>query len=178
MLPFFFPFYPFCTFFNEMVNKNIFWFFYPNMVSRKYFTPFISYILWNIENWVKISLIWPILLVFFWLPGPFFLFVLFLYYIWGTRAQVCYFLAPQKFWKKRVKKGYNKNFGQKCQKNQNFKFCPKLPYFVPLLPFLYFLHTNRFILHIRAILCKLTLLNVRYPFFKANFVQIWNLASK
>ena len=119
-----------------MVNKNIFWFFYPNMVSRKYFTPFISYILWNIENWVKISLIWRILLVFFWLPGPFFLFVLFLYYIWGTRAQVWYFLAPQKFWKKRVKKGYNKNFGQKCQKNQNFaQNCPILYPFYPFCTF-------------------------------------------
>ena len=178
MLPFFFPFYPFCTFFNEMVNKNIFWFFYPNMVSRKYFTPFLSHILWNIENWAKISLIWRILPVFFWLPGPFFLCVLFLYYLWGNRAQVWYFWAPQNFWKKRVKKGYNKYFGQKCQKNQNFKFCPKLPYFVPLLPFLYFLHINRFTLHIRAILFKLTLLNVRYPFFKANFIKIWNFGLK
>jgi hypothetical protein len=26
------------------------------------------------------------------------------------------------------KKGYYKCFGQKCQKNQNFKFCPKFSY--------------------------------------------------
>ena len=73
---------------------------------------------------------------------------------------------------------YNKNFGQKCQKNENFKFPPKLPYFVPLLPFLYFLHINMFFIHIRAILFKLTLLNVRYPFFKANFIKIWNFGLK
>jgi hypothetical protein len=54
------------------------------------------------------------------------------------------------------KKGYNKIFRQKCQKNQNFKFCQKLSYFVPLLPFLYFLHINRFILQIEDILFEST----------------------
>ena len=53
-----------------------------------------------------------------------------------------------------------------------------MPYFVPLLPFLHFFHINMFILLIMSILCKIFHHNVRYPFFKANFVKIWNLAPK
>ena len=53
-----------------------------------------------------------------------------------------------------------------------------MPYFVPLLPFLHFFHINMFILYIMSILCKIFHRNVRYPFFKANFVKIWNLALK
>ena len=82
----------------------------------------------------------------------FFFFLPFFYVIYG---EIEHKYVTFQSHKNLEKKGYYKMFDKKCQKNQNFKFCPKLPYFVPLLPFLYFLHINRFTLHIRAILFNL-----------------------
>ena len=65
----------------------------------------------------------------------------------GYEVKARYFLAPQKFWVKRVKKGYHTHFGQKVLKITKFQFPPKIPLFRTLFtPFVLFSHKyDRFI---------------------------------